>query len=130
MTVTCQSRQSRRRRLQGVPRDVDQVNVDRDLRNGRQDDLDLFAVAAAQFDDGRFVEPSGHGGGDFARVLTKQSGLGPGDPVLPRQANRIEQAQAERVVQVARLELLRRALQIAHDVGGGERVGEDAFRNH
>ena len=55
---------------------------------------------------------------DLARVRAEQPRLGPRDAIPRQPADRLEQARAERVVEILRLQLLRRQREIARDVGG------------
>ena len=80
---------------------------------------DLLAAAAAQLDDQRHrvlerAEPRD----DLGRVPMEQRALRARDAVPRQPADRLEEARAERVVEILRLQLLRREREIARDVGG------------
>ena len=54
---------------------------------------------------------------DRPGVPREQLGLGARDPVPRQPADRLEQARAERVVQILRLQLLGREREVALDIG-------------
>jgi hypothetical protein len=83
-------------------------------RFGQQDQF--LAAAAAELHD-RAVGPAQRRD-DRAGVPRQQRRLGARDPIPRQPADRLEQAGAERVVQVLRLQLLRCGRQVAPDVGG------------
>ena len=113
-------------RLRG---DVDQVDAGRAAgrlqRLGEHDQL--LAAAAPELDD-RGGSSSPSVGDDLPRVSVEQAALRARDAVPRQPADRLEQARAERVVEILRLELLRREREIAPDVGGevGEQTGRGA----
>ena len=105
--------------LERLRRDVDQVHVRRQpsrlQRLGQQQQL--LAAPAPQFDDGGplvFTER----GNNRGTVLREQPRLRPRDAIPRQPADRLEEARAERVVEIFRLKLLRGEPQIPTDVGG------------
>ncbi len=114
------------RLLERLRRDVNEVHARVAApaleRLGEEDNL--FAAAAPELDDGAFGVAQRRD--DGVGVAGEQFGLRAGD-VVPRQpANRLEQARAERVVQVLGLQLLGHEREIALDISGefdDERTG-------
>jgi hypothetical protein len=110
------------RLLECLGRDVDEVHAGvpaARLQRLREED-ELFAAAAPELHDRRACGcPFGvedrvpH---DLGRVACEQPPFGARDVVPREPANRVEQARAERVVEVLRLQLSGNQLQIPRDV--------------
>jgi hypothetical protein len=116
--------------LEGLRRDVDQVHA-RAAAGGLQrlgEHDQLLPAAASELDDCRPVRRA-EGRNHVRGVAAQQPALGPRDSIPRQPADGVEQAGAERVVQVFRLELLRLEGEIAPHVRGELGGGGEGGRN-